>query len=89
MELAILDGLTDAEIRSALSELDADLPDNLDERPTGELVTLARRLLKKRGGLHAQFLDALPAGRHPILARSVLEQALDAGARRARGLIQL
>lgn len=89
IERAILDGLNEEEIRNALSELDVPLPTGLADASGKELLDIAVDLLKKRGGLHAQFLDALPAGTQPLLARRVLEVGLESIARRTRGLIQL
>jgi len=89
IELAILEGLTDDEIREAIGELEADQPPRLHEHAGDDLITLSRKLLKQRGGLHAQYLDALPPGRQPALARRVLEQIRTAAEARTTGLIQL
>jgi hypothetical protein len=89
IERVILDGLTDDDIRTALRTLEIDLPPNLDELASGPLSTLAIHSLKQKAGLHGQFLDALPLGHNPSLGARVLEIAIDAAARRQRGLIQL
>jgi len=89
IELALLHGLTDETIRATLRELDADLPTDLDDRVGPALRTLARKTLKQRGGLHAQFLDALPVGCNPDLACRILETAVRVAAASDPGLTQL
>lgn len=89
IELAILDGLDDEDIRTALEELDTPLPPNLDDLDGRDLVSAARQALKAHNGLHAQFLDALPPGRKPVLAARVLETAISIVAEREHGTFQL
>lgn len=86
IERAILDGLTDEQIADALTAIGLNVPDELEG---AELVKWAVRQLKKKGGLHAQFLDALPEGTHPRLAAEILGRLVDAATDRERGLIQL
>ncbi|MDP9225501.1 MAG: hypothetical protein M3P18_16995, partial [Actinomycetota bacterium] len=89
IERAILDGLDDETIRHALSQLDIALPPNLADLGESELRDSAVTLLKQRGGVHGHFVDALPAGAHPGLARCVLETAVEGVLTRQHGLVQL
>jgi putative ATP-dependent endonuclease of OLD family len=89
VERAILDGLDESVVRDAVSELDVPVPPRFAEATGGALLEIATDLLKKQGGLHAQFLDALPRGTQPALARRVLEAAIEAVGERKQGLIQL
>lgn len=89
VERALIDGLDDSAIQAALTQLDAHLPANLADLTGDELRDAAITALKQRGGLHSQFVDALPAGTHPALAKRVLEQAVNAVITRRRGLIEL
>ena len=82
----ILDGLDDDEIAGALTAVGIEVDDELED---DALVKLALRRLKKRGGLHAQFVDALPEGRQPELAAAVLAQIVEVVQHRTEGLIQL
>lgn len=89
IERAILDGLTDPIIRDAFAELDVVPPADFNTITDAALRTAAIGLLKQRGGTHSQFLDALPAGVHPALARRVLETAVTGVSTRQRGFVQL
>jgi hypothetical protein len=89
VERAILDGLTDETIRSALQELDVALPPNLTELGDSDLRSAGVTVLKQKGGVHSHFLDALPVDVHPALARNVLAAAVDGVVNRQRVLVQL
>jgi len=88
VELALLRGLTDDQIRKALAKLDAHLPSDLDALEGADLIKAARRALKSRGGVHAEFVDAL-RGPTPELAAQMLDAVKDCVANRSAGLIQL
>lgn len=93
IELALLQGVDDAVIRAALKELrgafGVPLPPDIDTLAPPKLIRLARDAIKHGPGYHAQFIDALPPGTHPPLARRLLETALNAANGNADGLIQL
>ena len=74
-----MSGLNKAAIRGALIDLetDFDLRINAADTPDTELEKLAIRTLKSAGGFHAQFVEALPSGCIPAIARRVLETSLD------------
>jgi putative ATP-dependent endonuclease of OLD family len=89
IERAVLDGVADEDIREALGRLDVQLPANLDDLAGGDLERLARKTLKGAGGLHAQFVDALPSGKVPALAARILDEATRCIVERDTGLHQL
>jgi len=53
------------------------LPDDLEARPDRAIYQLAEKRLKKRNGLHAEFVAALPAGSLPALCVRVLATMLE------------
>lgn len=77
IERAILDGLDDATIRTALKEVGQALAVTPDFDPASlsgaELNKRAAKFLKSSGGLHATFIEALPKGVHPALLRKCIE----------------
>ncbi len=93
IERVLCDGLDDDVIRDALRELEEafalDLPDDLDDLEEGELRQVCVRLLKRSGGLHAEFIDALEEGVIPPTGRALIEAAIEAGIGRSTGYIQL
>jgi hypothetical protein len=88
IELALMDGLAEAEVRKALSKLDVHLPDDFGDLTGSDFTKAARRALKSRGGAHAEFIDAL-RGPSPKLATRILDQARDIVGSRTSGLVQL
>jgi len=93
IELALLAYLDDAVIRAAVRELEAafdvHFSSDLETLAGAELRKVVRQRLKKSGGLHAQFIDALEAGQYPPVARGLLETAVAAATSHRTGLIQL
>ena len=93
IEQALLIGLDDNVIRTALKELQAAfgtvLPAHFDELTGSSLRAEARKLIKHGPGLHAQFIGALPDGIFPPLAKSILEKAIEVVERGLKGHIQL
>ena len=79
VERALVSGFNMAAIRGALIDLETafDLRINAADTPDTELEKLAIRTLKSAGGFHAQFVEALPSGCIPAIARRVLETSLD------------
>jgi hypothetical protein len=79
IEAAILDGMPDADIVAALSDLNAtyhlSLPADWQSLTGAELEREAVKALKSNNGLHAQFIDALP-NTLPGLADRALQTAL-------------
>jgi hypothetical protein len=64
-------------------------PNELDALATDDLQKRAVALLKQRGGVHGQFVDSLPPGVTPPLAKRILERAVAGVIQRERGLVQL
>ncbi len=78
VERALVKGLAAATLRSVISDLDTafDLQIEVAGTADADLEDLAVRTLKSRGGFHAQFVEALPPGCIPGIARRVLETGL-------------
>lgn len=89
IERALLDGLADEDIRKALGRLDLQLPTDIDDLTGRDLARLARKMLKSKGGLHAEFVDALPTGKVPPLAIRILDEVTRCVVERDTGLEQL
>jgi putative ATP-dependent endonuclease of the OLD family len=94
IERALVDGVDENVVRLALKELAAafgvPLPPDLDAITGNKLQHAARNVVKHGAGYHAQFLDALPEGVHPPLARSLLLTAVAAATSSdLSGLVQL
>jgi putative ATP-dependent endonuclease of OLD family len=93
IEKALLTGLSDEVIRAATEEVAAGfavtVPAGLDGLTGGQLATAVAKFLKQSGGLHAQFVDALPTGELPPLAVQLLEAAVSAATGGYDGLRQL
>jgi putative ATP-dependent endonuclease of OLD family len=89
IERALLDGLADEAVRAALRRLDVPLPADLDDLSGRDLDKVARKAIKSSGGLHAQFVYALPLTAVPRLAKRILDEATRCIAERGTGLHQL
>lgn len=89
IERALLDGLSDSDIRRALGRLDVRIAEDIDDLSGRELERVARQTLKSRGGLHAEFVDVLPATRVPTLAARILDEVIRCVVDRDTGLQQL
>jgi putative ATP-dependent endonuclease of OLD family len=93
IERALLRGLADATIIQTLNELASALglkaPENFTGLSAGDLEKAAVKFIKDNA-LHAQFVEALPAGELPALATLVLERSLHAANdTTVNGVIQL
>ena len=93
IERALLEGLSDDTVRESLRQLNAafsvPLPANLDALTGKDLRTAARKVIKHSPGFHGQFIDSLPAGTHPPIARALLAKALETAVSDIKGLVQL
>jgi putative ATP-dependent endonuclease of OLD family len=89
IEKALLDGISDSDIMAAFAQLDVSLPDDFDELEGDDFQLAASKALKSAGGLHAQFVDALPTGVVPQAARSILKAISTCVVERKSGVIQL
>lgn len=93
IELALIDGLDDAVVIAALASLcdafDIRAPNDLESQSDKALLKSVVRILKKNGGLHAQFIETLPRRTMPGLLSSVLEAIIEAGRDRLDGVLQL
>jgi putative ATP-dependent endonuclease of OLD family len=80
VELALLEGVPDDEIVAAITTLNQSyslsLPPDWQALTGGDLAKEAIAVLKSNGGLHAQFLYALPTSLPP-LATAALRTAMD------------
>lgn len=86
VERALVEGLADDVVVASLEALNSayslPLPPGWQNLEGGDLVKAAVKALKSNGGLHAQFIETLPAG-PPPLAAAALSAALDC----ARGIV--
>jgi hypothetical protein len=75
VERAIVAGLPAADLRQALSAINADHELNLDVDSIneGDVAEKCVWALKQKGGLHRSFIEALPAGTTPPVAAAVLK----------------
>jgi hypothetical protein len=93
IEKALLAGLDDDVIRNALTnlaaEFGANLPRMLASADGNDLVRLACDVIKSSGGLHAQFVDLLPAGSLPPLVAKLLDTIVAAGTGKQKGSVSL
>jgi hypothetical protein len=94
IEMALLSGLDDGDIRAALRELNsgfgAELPVELDKLAGKQLADCSRRVLKSLGGLHAQFVGTLGSGRIPTVGLALLRACVRAAGDRSKlGILQL
>ena len=91
VERALVSGLDTAVLREALKDLRSafGLSFDLQNINDSNLEGLAINTLKSAGGLHAEFLEALPQGCVPVVARRVLEKSLECALSQHDGLIEL
>lgn len=93
IERALLTGLSDDIIRSTIravaTSTDAPPMERLDELAGQALHGAAGKYLKSHGGLHAPFVEALPAQVFPPLACQLLDSAVSAVLQRQPGVEQL
>jgi hypothetical protein len=80
IERALIDGVPRADLLAVLGRLEAvyalNLPGDLDVRPDQAVRELAVKRLKKRNGLHAEYVTALPASSLPPLGVRLLTTML-------------
>jgi putative ATP-dependent endonuclease of OLD family len=93
IERALCEGLDDAVIVEALDDLAEafllQLPQGWDDLTGRQLRRAAITALKQKGGLHAEFVAALPTGHCPAAGRAVIDAAIEAVTGGAAGLVQL
>ena len=91
VERALVSGLDSATLRGTLTDLQEafDLQIDVANTTDAQLPVVARQALKSSGGLHAEFVGALPTGCVPEVARRVLESSLDCALGADAGLRQL
>lgn len=91
VERALVSGIDSTTLRGALTDLKEAFDLQIDVAATGDaqLPNLARQALKSPGGLHAEFVEALPAGCVPEIARQVLKSSLECALGASSGLQQL
>jgi hypothetical protein len=76
IERAIVNGLSAEVLRAALEVLndEHELDLTVDDVDDDDLPAACVKALKKKGGLHRQFVDLLPSGEVPPLANEVLRK---------------
>ena len=91
VERALVSGIDSTTLRATLTDLKEAFDLRIDVAGTAdaELPIRARQALKSPGGLHAEFVGALPEGCVPDVARQVLERSLDCALGAHDGLQQL
>lgn len=89
IERVLLAGLDDGAVRTALRQLDVALPADLDDLSKRDLDKVARKTIKSSGGLHAEFVHALPRNATPLLGKRILDEATRCVVERDTGLHQL
>jgi putative ATP-dependent endonuclease of OLD family len=81
IERALIDDVPHADLLAGLRRLEAvytlSLPDDLEARPEQAVRELTVKRLKKRNGLHAEFVAALPASSLPALGIRLLATMLE------------
>ncbi|MGH3220244.1 MAG: hypothetical protein ACRDPY_16330 [Streptosporangiaceae bacterium] len=75
VERALVAGLSEAAVRGTLTWLSQEYGLGIDvsQISASDLPKAAVKALKEKGGLHQPWVDALPRGSIPSVARSVLD----------------
>jgi len=93
IERALTRGLPEDTLRQAIKDIaplsGQQLPPDIDSLTSGALEARAITMLKMRGGLHGTFIDALPDGQIPPIARQLLQRVVSAARRTESGFLQL
>jgi len=93
IEKALVAGLPEAVVRAATNEVAGAFrvaaPREVDLLSGDDLLAAVAKFLKQSGGLHAQFVEALPADHLPPLATRLLDEAVGAANGAKSGHIQL
>jgi hypothetical protein len=93
IERAIVQGIADGTLRKTIQDTsevaNVEEPADIANVTGGDLESLAIDFLKRSGGLHGVFLQALPSSDLPVVASAILSKSIEAAADQSRGLIQL
>lgn len=93
IELALIEGLSDTVVTQTLKAVcDAfgiSAPSDIETQTGAALLKSVVGILKKNGGLHAQFVELLPPKTSPALLESILDAIVDSGRNRLDGIHQL
>lgn len=93
IERALIEGLPDTVVRETLATVAASYgitpPADLATLTGPELLKAVIGVLKKSGGLHAQFVELLPTNQTSRTIRTLLDAIIGDGQERAAGLNQL
>ena len=93
IERALIDGLSETVVITTLQAVcdtfDITAPADLGTQTGPALLKSAVGILKKNGGLHAQFIELLPPGKTPPVLRKILDAIVDSGDNRLFGVDQL
>jgi hypothetical protein len=93
IERALIEGLSDTVAIKTLNDVcnafGISTPTGLDTQTGAALLKSAVGILKKNGGLHAQFIELLPPNTTPALLQAMLDAIIDSGANQLAGVHQL
>lgn len=93
IERAIIDGLDDTivvnTLRTVCNTFGVTTPPSLDTCTGSDLLKAAVSILKKNGGLHAQFIELLPPRIVPPTLQALLDAIVVSGHQRLQGTQQL
>lgn len=93
IERALIEGLDEAVVRSTLQGVcdafDIAAPSGLETQSGSALLKSVVAVLKKNGGLHAQFVELLPTNELPPVLKATLEAIVALGTGRGEGTTQL
>lgn len=93
IERALIEGLSDTVVINTLNAVcdtfGITAPADLDTQTGPALLKSAVAILKKNGGLHAQFIELLPPKTTPAVLRAILDAIIDSGNNRLHGVHQL
>ena len=93
IERALIEGLSDkvviGTLRMVCDTYGVVVPSSLDSATDGNLRKAVVAILKKNGGLHAQFVEFLPSKNVPPTLRAILDAVVESGENRFDGVCQL
>lgn len=93
IELALIEGLNDTVVVDTLDAVcDAfgiTVPKDLAAQTDAALLKSVVSVLKKNGGLHAQFIELLPPKTVPVVLQAILDSIVHSGDNRLTGVDQL
>lgn len=93
IERALIEGVADNVVITTLNAVcdtfDIIAPADLDTQTGAALLKSVVAILKKNGGLHAQFIELLPPKTTPAVLQKILDAIIDSGDNRLAGVHRL